>query len=163
MSYTAIASQTLTSSASSVTFSSIPGTFRDLVLVCGNIITNSNAVLGLQFNGVSSGSLYSWVYADATTGAGVQSEASTGDDIRINRNWNPTSTGPSQFNISVMDYTQTNKHKSVLSRGGRADTGTVMLAGRFASTSAITSLTVANLGAATFSAGCTFSLYGVSA
>jgi len=59
--YTLISSNVLSSSAASVTFSSIPSTYTDLVLRISARDTNTGAIIGsatFTFNG-SSGSLYS--------------------------------------------------------------------------------------------------------
>jgi hypothetical protein len=61
--YTPLATVTLASTASSVTFSSIPATYRDLVVVHNNFGTvNNDANSNFRFNG-DSGSNYSRVYA----------------------------------------------------------------------------------------------------
>jgi hypothetical protein len=62
--------------------------------------------------------------------------------------------------IQFMDYAQTDKHKTVLMRTNRAGGGVSMIAGRWASTSAITSIVLAPDGG-TFNTGSTFYLYGI--
>jgi len=64
--------------------------------------------------------------------------------------------------VHFMDYSQTDKHKTILMRTNRASTGTSMIAGRWAQTTAITSIVVAPDGG-TFASGSTFALYGVAA
>ena len=49
--YVALATSTLGTAASSVTFSSIPGTYTDLVLVCNFINTIGQTDHGVRFNG----------------------------------------------------------------------------------------------------------------
>lgn len=154
MSYTAIASQTLTSTATSITFSSIPSTFRDLVLVAQyNGLAGAN--LNCRFNG-DTGFNYNAVYMYGFSGiaGGAQNESerlllTIGSD------------GLSDLTLNIMDYAQTNKHKSTLSRSGSVTTGsTEAFVGRWISTAAINSL---QLYGGTFSIGSTFALYGVSA
>ena len=155
--YTAIASQTLGSSASSVTFSSIPGTFRDLVIVLRFTASDGNIFPAMTFNS-DTGANYNLVRMD-----GNGSSADSG-----------TASGNSQFNIfggfatsgrnfmatyNVMDYSQTNKHKSMLGREDDAAGSVSARAYRWASTAAITTITFGG----TYPAGSTFSLYGVSA
>lgn len=156
--YTAIASQTLTSSASSVTFSSIPGTFRDLVLVAQATTTGATTrAIRLQFNS-DTGSNYSVVNMSGD-GSSASSTTSTTTSFTV---------GPCAMTIvgqgimQIMDYSATDKHKSVLTRNDNAEGSLTAYAQRWANTSAVTSIYLfPNLDS--FAAGSTFSLYGVSA
>jgi hypothetical protein len=62
--------------------------------------------------------------------------------------------------FQIMDYAQTNKHKSVLVRAGRAGGGVVANAGRWDQTTAITSLTIGPFGSS-WASGARFDLYGI--
>ena len=153
--YVPLANVTLSSSAASVTFSSISQAYRDLVLVF-NGATASTSGVSIRFNS-DSGSNYSYVQmlgngSTASTSAGTTTEArmvnSNGTDCVGTAN--------------IFDYSTTDKHKSVLSRGDTAAASTRAHAVRWANTNAITSLTVFGE-VANINAGSTFALYGVSA
>jgi hypothetical protein len=152
--YTPLATVTLGSSASSVTFSSIPATYRDLVVVISCTAT-SNGDIGWRANG-DTGSNYSAVQAGvgATTG-GAFSNAPTGTTALAGSGGTVQSTSV----LQLMDYSATDKHKTSLSRANQGDAFVNMAASRYASTSAITSLTLLSL---TFNTGSTFSLYGIA-
>ena len=156
--YTALATVTLGSSASSVTFSSIPATYRDLILVANGTIGLSSDNVILRFNS-DSGSNYSNVVMVGFGTSSVESAASTTTSIVRATAGNIQST-----NIwNIMDYSATDKHKTVLSRSGtNSSTSVSAAAERWANTAAITSIYVAAL-STTLSAGHTFSLYGVIA
>jgi hypothetical protein len=63
-----------------------------------------------------------------------------------------------------MDYSATDKHKTVISRFGSAARETQATASRWANTAALTSINFfQESGGVTFSTGSTFSLYGVIA
>jgi len=62
--------------------------------------------------------------------------------------------------VNIMDYAVTDKHKTLLARANNAGNQVQMLAGRWASTTAITSLVLTAFGN-TFSIGTTFALYGI--
>ena len=62
-----------------------------------------------------------------------------------------------------MDYSATDKHKTMLSRGGSSSFGVGMNAGRWANTSAVTSVLVIGQSGLDFAAGSTFYLYGIEA
>ena len=79
--YELIASNTLSSSAASVTFSAIPNTFTDLVLKTSVRSTRSDRVTRnfyLQFNGDTS-SNYSWTFV--SNGGSSRGSSSTFSDI----------------------------------------------------------------------------------
>jgi hypothetical protein len=157
--YTALANITLGSSSSSLTFSSIPNTYRDLVLAI-NLVGSGGSGFYIQFN-TDTGNNYNYNYAlgnGSTPSADVQSNI---DSIRMGN----LTTDVGTHLVNIMDYSATDKHKTVLVRSGAASgTGTVgtwMIANRWASTSAITSIKVFPLGA-TMNSGATLSLYGIA-
>lgn len=159
--YDLIASSVLTSSASSVTFSSISGSYRDLVLAVD--FTNalsSNAQLYCEING-DTGTNYPNVRA-LGYGSGTESGVRTTDTFFNFGNGIAANNGERlQVLASFLDYSVTDKHKTVLSRGNQAtDGGALMIAGRWASTSAITSLYLYP-SAGEFSSTSSFQLYGI--
>ena len=153
--YTPLATVTLGSSATSVTFSNIPGTYRDLILVFNGGVSQ-NSYCGIQFN-ADSGSNYS--FADANFEGSITSNSGS-------NTWIPqrfTAPSDSFATYQIFDYSTTNKHKSVLVRNSRASDFVSMAAGRWANNAAITSITADVEGSRTWNAGSTFSLYGVIA
>lgn len=157
----ALATTTLASAAATLTFGSIPATYRDLQVVINLKGTGGNGLMVMRFNS-DSGSNYSDVYAygEGST-AGSSSESTTYIPISL------SSVG-TDFNgnavASIMDYAQSDKHKTALIRYNNLNpSGVQMVAGRWASTSAITSITFRFTGTDNFAIGTTFSLYGVSA
>jgi hypothetical protein len=162
MTYSPLATVTLGSSASSVTFSNIPATYRDLIFVFNGQLTG---VAGISFRiNADSGSNYSTVY--------MRNVASTPDsasfvDTRIFTSLSSITSGTRVFaQTQIMDYSATDKHKTVLTRSGYdisgSGTTTEAHAARWANTTAITSLAFTT-SANQFAAGSTFNLYGVIA
>lgn len=152
--YVALANVTFAVATSTVTFSNIPATYRDLVIIARGSITDDDRFGAIQLN--NSGSDYStiWGASNSTTGT----RAGTGTDWMY---------GTGQFvgEINILDYAQ-NKHKTILSRAG-IQALTYMNVARWANTQAVTSVRVwtstTSFGAASsFVAGTTISLYGVA-
>lgn len=160
MSYFSLATTTLTSAASSVTFSSIPTSvngvaLRDLIVIASGV--SSSSVNGLlHFNGVTTGTSYNWVRMFGTGSGSGSSNSDTTTAIAYDFYTNPTI-----LRLQIMDYSVTDKHKTALTRWDTAGNITGTTAFRWLSTNAITSVSL-NLGSATFSVGTTISLYGVA-
>ena len=156
--YTPLATVTLGSSASSVTFSSIPATYRDLVLVFQSAITSGSVGIKMNFNS-DTGSNYSTVRmygSGSTTASDVNGDGTADIDVGY------YGTSLSHTEIQIMDYSATDKHKIVLGRLTLTSTGYVTAeAARWANTSAITSI-VLQPRSSTFVAGGTFNLYGIA-
>ena len=145
----------LSSSASSVTFSNIPQGYGDLVLVIsGNATGNENAEL--RFNG-DSGSNYTNVRAIGTTTI-VSDSASGTSTSRAAR----IGSGQSTVVMQIMDYSATDKHKTVLARSMQSADSVYMGAARWANTSSISSVEVF-VSANAYAIDTIFSLYGVYA
>lgn len=157
--YEFIDSTTLTSSASSVTFSSIPtdGTYRDLVLVIG-MQTTGMQELNLRFNG-DTGNNYSFV---GSKGAGSTAAASSAIDQPY---WivpyNDSAVWDSILQIEFLDYATTDKHKTIIGRHDAGATVTRAVACTWGSTSAINTILITAF-SGTYDAGSTFALYGIA-
>lgn len=161
--YTALANLTLSSSASSVTFSSISGSYRDLVLVIQTAGTTANFPnMTVRFNG-DSGSNYNGPVGMYGNGSSPASWFQGANRTDMNFTYfNLQSTDRNLFRAEILDYSATDKHKTVLARQDVPTNGTEALAGRWASTSAITSIVI-TVPSVSFNSGSTFALYGVSA
>jgi hypothetical protein len=156
--YTSLGTRTLTSTATSVVFSNIPATYRDLILVT-NVTHSANAEIDLtiRFNS-DAGANYSRL---AMTGNGTTaaSFAQTGND---GVNVLGASTTISVAITQVMDYSATDKHKTVLFRGNLTAGRVSAFVSRWANTAAINNMSVSVL-SGNYAIGSTFSLYGVIA
>jgi len=152
LTYTPLANITLSSSATSITFSSISQSYRDLILV---ISQPSNAVSqpAIHFNNTTSAGNYPGVYM---SGNGTTASSGTQNEDRIYAAEN----GYMITTCNIMDYSATDKHKTVLSRGNSASGATSATASRWASTSAITTI---NVTGGTYVANTVMALYGIAA
>jgi len=159
--YTPLATVTLGSSAASVTFSSIPATYRDLILVVEAVTASGSGAMGVgaRYNG-DTGSNYSDVFM-AGDGSTAFSGAPTGTSNPIGR----IDQSRGNFISQLMDYSATDKHKTSLTRINNSIAVVTARAGRWANTSAVTSINLFNSSAngEVFAIGSTFNLYGVIA
>lgn len=154
MAYTLIATQTLVAPSGTVTFSNIPGTFKDLVLECSGM---AGATLYLQFNS-DTASNYSRTYVSGSGTAAVsgRNTSLTGHPFGA---WSTTVVCASILN--VLSYANSNVYKTAIGRDNRSDDGTQAGVYLWRSTSAISSMNV-YVTSGTISANSTFKLWGVS-
>jgi hypothetical protein len=149
--YIALGTATFTSD-SSITFSSIPATYRDLVVIvsCSNSGTSN---LSMRFNG-DTGSNYTMLRMFAFSGGGPTTDYYTGDKSEGGNIF------AEQFLVhaNILDYSATNKHKIILSRNAASGTSVFYHSNRWANTNAINQIEVfPNAGSLTG----TISLYGI--
>jgi hypothetical protein len=153
--YESIATQTLGSAAASVTFSSIPGTYTDLVLIFNGKGAASGNVT-FQFNG-DTGTNYSAtiIYGDGSSAGSVRVSSQSSMNIgSVGTDWTTNT-------FSIMNYANATTYKTVLGRYSRPDEVGAKV-GLWRSTSAITSIVVGK-SSGTYDTGSTFSLYGIKA
>lgn len=152
--YTPVANVTLASAASSIVFSNIPATYRDLILVV-NGTQSANQYVAVRYNS-DAGSNYT--YIRMTDGPASASGTESFGRLGVG---NPQD----RFLVvaNIMDYSATNQHKTWLSRSNIPANFVGAIAGRWANTAAITSVNVLTTTADTYAIGTTFSLYGVIA
>lgn len=155
--YTPIYSTTLSSTTSTITFSNIPTTFTDLVLVF-NGAASSYVNTYININGDSS-ALYGQtrLYGNGSSAISARYNAATFAYV------GDVHTTQSSGILHFMNYTNTNTHKTFLSRDNAAGGGLGCWAGLYRSNSPITSILFGATSAATFTVGSTFTLYGIKA
>lgn len=158
---TPIATITLTASAGSVTFSSIPQTYTDLVLIANPCSTGTaQPDVYMQVNGSSTS--YSRTRAGGN-GSTVFSTNITGEGFWV--------LGPmeqavgSTTNIcNLMNYSNTTTYKVMLNRSTDAAIATQAMIQLWSNTSAISSIYLyPEPSKGSFAAGSTFTLYGIKA
>lgn len=159
--YTPIASITLSSTATSITFSGIPQTYTDLVLVANTIVASGTGNdVALRFNG-DSGSNYSNTYMLGTGSTTISGRNSLtySDNGYLDAN----SGNPNTRIINIPNYTNATTFKINTSRASGVNGGqTTAYVNTWRSNSAITSITVFSSFSLTYAVGTTFNLYGVA-
>jgi hypothetical protein len=155
--YESIATTTLGSAQATVTFSSITGTYTDLVVIIGGSLAVADNPY-IQFNS-DTGSNYSrtQMSGDGSTAGSSRSTSATrivftGGDLET-------------FNaiININNYSNTTTNKTALLRANSASQRTTATVGLWRSTSAITSITFGNNSGNNFASGTVFTIYGIKA
>lgn len=161
--YTPLATTTLSSDQSSVTFSSISGSYTDFVLVAvAGITTQAGEAYQLRIN-ADSGSNYSQteMWGNGSTASSNRRTSQTYLFVGGSRVGSQL-TLEDQFTLQFQNYSNATTYKSILMRQGAAATGTLAAIGLWRSTSAITSIVITPTNY-NLKSGSTFTLYGIVA
>lgn len=164
--YDCIATTTTNGSVSSVTFSSISGSYTDLYLVCDIAYASLGANTGYVLYQVGNGSVdtgtnysYTWIVGNGSTAvSGRGSGAPYIDGLT-----QVTGTNRVILNISLQNYSNTTTNKTFLQRVNDASKNTLAVVGLWRSTSAINTIKVYDISNYNFSSNSTFTLYGIKA
>ena len=157
--YEPISTQTLGSNQSIITFTSIPQTYTDLVIVAVGESTSGGS-MRTKLNS-DSGSNYSnnWFYGTGSgTGFGQNSNDSTGLFL-MRTTTNLLGGGIAHIN----NYSNTTTYKSSITRNFGSDPIVWFAAGLWRSTSAVTRIDMDDESSGQFKTGFTVTLYGVKA
>jgi hypothetical protein len=153
--YVPLATITLASTDSEIVLSSIAASYRDLIVVINGAST-ATSLVALRFNSDTT-TAYSYVLMLGNGSSSDSASASSQDEARIGVYWST----PNVTVTQVMDYSATNKHKTILSRSNNAANRVSATASRWANTDAVHTVTVVN-DVSTFTVGTTISIYGVN-
>jgi len=159
--YEPIESKTLGTAVASVTFSSIPQTYTDLVMIfSGSSASGGEDSIAIQFNGdTTTNYSATWMQGNGTSATSSRASSQTviyGGLI--------TSATITNSIWHVFNYTNTTTFKTVLARGNASATLTRQAVGLWRKTpEAITSWLLKTDGGQNFAVGCTFTLYGIKA
>jgi hypothetical protein len=160
--YTPIASVTLSSAQSDVTFSGIPQTYTDLVVVANIKGDTGNVGLNYQFNSDTASNYSSTVLAGDGTSASSD-RYSNQTSAFFTSNYGAGTNDWVTVISNIQNYANTTTNKTVLTRWSK---GTGQLTAAVAlwrkTPEAINTIKISALGV-NFASGSTFNLYGVSA
>jgi hypothetical protein len=162
--YEKIATTTLGSAQATVTFSTITGTYTDLVLVIGNLKVSTNtSSLTLQLNG-DTGSNYS---NTQLIGNGSAASSRRGSSLTSALNYitygAASNTSEGVVILNFQNYSNATTYKTTLIRANSAPNSVEATVNLWRNTAAITSITMGMQGSDTYSSGSTFTLYGIKA
>lgn len=163
--YEPIATTTLSSSAATVTFSSISSAYTDLVIV-GSIKAASatNPQTYVRFNG-DTGSNYSVTTLSGNGTSAFAINRTNETKIRFNYYVDPPTTEYCTVIMNLQNYSNTTIQKTILSKlilGTGSGSGIDITTGLWRNTSAISQITFTlEATASDFASGCVFTLYGI--
>jgi hypothetical protein len=159
--YTPIATTTLGSAAASYTFSSIPSTYTDLVLILSAKSSSGVVNHKIQFNGDTTNK-----YSDTR----LFGDGSSASSDRRNQSQDGGSAllgeiGTAAFSADIwhiMNYANSTTYKTYIGRNNEQEGNVNAIVGLWSSTSAINSLTI-KTSSANLATGTTLTLYGIAA
>ena len=156
--YTPIATYTVPSAQASYTFTSIPSTYTDLILIVDGSLSGAS-VVKVQLNGdTATNYSYTYVYGSGSaTGSGRVSSEAFGT-------LGYSSTSAERFTdiAHFMNYSNTTTYKTIIDRGNTTSTQTVATVNLWRSTAAINSIKVFP-NTTNLATGTTLTLYGIKA
>lgn len=150
--YDKIATTTVGSSTATVTFSSIPATYTDIVAI---VTPTQGGDLWLQYNGDTATNYSStWLYGSTPGSTRVANQSN------ININWS-SNAGNYTGIINIQNYANTNVYKTCVIRNGMNGASVDMGVGLWRSTAAINSISFK--GTNNYGVGSILTLYGIKA
>lgn len=148
---TELATVTLSANSTSIIFSNIPNTFRDLVIQ-GQAASGQNPTIILNGDGADANYSSKTMYGEAST----ISNTFNNDGRVLSLDPSPNAA----FKIEIFGYAKTDRHTQVISQSGAMSI--VRIFGvRWKNTAAVNSVRLNPQSGYPFLAGATFSIYGV--
>jgi len=157
--YEPIATYTVPSAQASYTFTSIPSTYTDLILVADMSTGGSANYPSVRLNG-DTASNYSRTYIN---GDGSSASSSRNTESYMTVFGNQITASRVNFIMHFMNYSNTTTNKTALSRKNDASGVMGATVHLWRSTAAINSILIGSQTSDTFSIGTTFTLYGIKA
>lgn len=154
--YEPIATTTGTGSSGTITFTSIPSTYTDLILVQTGASSVSSQVIEIRFNN-DSGSNYSRIYV-----IGNGTGASSGRDTNNTSVLAGLVEANTNTIVHIQNYSNATTYKTCLIRNNVINTFTAAVVGLWRSTAAINRVDIL-VGSGSWNTTATFTLYGIKA
>ena len=155
--YTPIATTTLASTATDYTFTAIPSTYTDLVLVVsGQSASGGSSSLRFGNGSIDTGSNYSYTNLKGNGSSATSARASNITVGFVGEIWG----SQGNFVINIQNYSNTTTYKTALSRANNAANFTGAWVALWRSTAAIER--VQFLSGDTMQVGTTLTLYGIA-
>jgi hypothetical protein len=157
--YDLISSYTAPSAQDTISFTSIPATYKDLFFVCLiKPVNNGAAYLGIRFNDTTTGYYQGQVYYTGTV-----SDVYAAADSQIEVIGNQFQTLRSfVVKSEIFSYADTTIHKPSITSGHTIDNTNRTITMNWENTAAINKITIKTNSAASIDTGSVFSLYGLA-
>lgn len=161
--YEKIATTTLGSAASSITFSSIASTYTDLIIIVQGTYSTSDSIITLRYNNDSAAN-YSdtTMYGNGTSAASYRNTGATSIQV----GWYPHPGGAavvSNTTIQILNYSNATTYKTNICRADTANVqGTAARVGLWRSTAAINRIDLI-MSTGNLQSGTTATIYGIKA
>lgn len=154
--YEQIATTTTSGSQTSVTFSSIPSTYTDLIVIISASVSSDNPV-AIKLNN-DTGSNYSATQVYASSGGASSYRETNQSTVNVMY----LQSNPSTNILQINSYANSSTYKTIIARGGSND---LVRAGSFLwrSTSAISTIQFSVGGGAYFANGSVLTIFGLAA
>ena len=157
--YEPIATYTVPSATANYTFTSISGTYTDLVLIASIQATSGTDAIYINFNSDTTNANYGFTrLTGITTTVGT-----TGGALPQLADYCPNATDFMPIVANIQNYSNATTWKNVVARWGNAGDATGVVALVWQNTAAITSITIKTASATDIKTGSTFTLYGIKA
>jgi hypothetical protein len=163
--YVALATQTVATATSSVTFSSIPSGYTDLVLVISNATTTVTGYSYTYSLNNDTGSNYSLTLLDGNGSAAQSVRYSNVTNTQAYLGtWTAgmSTTEPTTIIVQLMNYSNATTYKTSLCRSNTASRQVDAVVGLWRSTAAVNRWDIQAQPGANIGVGSTFSLYGIA-
>jgi hypothetical protein len=159
--YTPIATQNLGTAAASVTFSSIPSTYTDLIMIVSGKASSVSQSLRAIFNGDTASNYSTTLLSGTGTTATSSRETDRSDGILFGV---ATLSNNSSCIYHIFNYSNTIVYKTVTGRRSSGPNANVAAdVGLWRNTAAINTIAITLDGSQNIAAGSTFTLYGIKA
>jgi hypothetical protein len=162
--YTPIATYTVPSATASYTFTSIPSTYTDLVLVAnGATAAASNINVRVGNGSVDTATNYSYTVLNGNGSSATSTRYSNQGQYQVSNEdayWDTTVSG--LIIVNFQNYANTSTYKTMLGRANKASLGVSASVGLWRSTSAINTIFFGG-SSQNLAAGTTLTLYGIAA
>lgn len=159
--YDPIATTTLTSSVATIDFTSISGSYTDLVLVA-TVKATAGADVWIRCNDDAGANQYVYQVLYAHQPGAGYARGSTAQGLLTDWYGTPSTDNNHALICDFLDYSNTTKFKTMVARSNRAASGVDCVTNVWRGTSAITKLTMRFSNATNFDAGTIVSLYGIT-
>lgn len=159
--YVALSTQTVAVATPSVTFTSIPQGYTDLVLVMSPISSSGQRQTYMEINGDTS-AIYSRTILSGTGSSAVSARNSNQSQTYLDFYGAVESSVSTNKIIQFMNYSNTSTFKTILTRANDTLLGTDAIVHLWRSTAAITQIKI-YIDAVNFAVGSTFTIYGIAA
>ena len=150
-----------TGSSGQITFSVIPATYTDLVLVANPQSTSGARQMYMTFNS-DTGSNYSRTILSGTGSTAVSARNSNAQQTYLDYYGIVEATSPCIHITNIMNYANTTTNKTALTRANDAASGVDAIVHLWRSTAAINRIDI-YLDAVSFTSSSVFTLYGIKA